>query len=470
MGTLPIEESDAVQPLLDTTREELLPFAHLIWDGREPAEDEPALEAALARAARFRAGFPQDRALLAITFVADLVGRLWLEHRWSPGRIDRLIRSLSELTERPAASIRISIFTRLIREHHLFELPPKLATEAQLQMLTAFGPVEEPSLWLVSPTGRLVCVLHTGAAQPGRRVRTAAAEAIAKNDVATSERALIHAAPVRRSNEPKGAIVGKSQAESRRDALAFLSETALAAGPFLEIENLFERNASHERALVESSERRLVRLGFDLHDGPMQDIAALAHDVRFFRKQLAPFVEQVPEADRLLGRIDDLEARLVALDRDLRDVARSLDAPALSQMPFADALSHVLGDFERKTGVDVERSESGDFSDMTSSQRIALLRVIQEALNNVHEHSGASRARVAVTAGRAGVTAEVYDKGTGFDVEDRLVQAARAGRLGLVGMGERIRLLGGKLEIDSKPGGPTRVLARIPRWQPLTSS
>jgi len=315
-----------------------------------------------------------------------------------------------------------------------------------------------------------VCVLHTGAAQPGRRARAAAAEAIAKNEVVTSQRALIHAAPVRRWSEPKGAIVGKSQGESRLDALAFLSETALAAAPLLEIENLLERNAVHERALVESSERRLVRLGFDLHDGPMQDIAALAHDVRFFRTQLAPYVEHVPDADRLLGRIDDLDARLVALDRDLRDIARSLDAPALSQMPFTDALSHVLGDFERKTGVDVERSESGDFADMTSSQRIALLRVVQEALNNVHEHSGARRARVAVTAGRAGVTAEVVDKGTGFDVEDRLVQAARAGRLGLVGMGERIRLLGGKLEIDSTPGGPTRVLARIPRWQPLTSS
>ena len=470
MGTLPIQESDAVEPLLEATRKELLPLAQLIWGGREPPEDEPALEAALARAARFRAGFPEDRALLALTFVADLVGRLWLEHRWSPGRIDRLARSLSELTGRPAASIRIAIFTRLIREHHLFELPPKLATEAQLQMLAAFGPVGEPSLWLVSPAGRLVCVLHTGAAQPGRRARAAAAEAIAKNEVVTSQRALIHAAPVRRWSEPKGAIVGKSQGESRRDALAFLSETALAAAPLLEIENLLERNAVHEHALVESSERLLVRLGFDLHDGPMQDIAALAHDVRFFRTQLAPYVEHVPDADRLLGRIDDLDARLVALDRDLRDIARSLDAPALSQMPFTDALSHVLGDFERKTGVDVERSESGDFADMTSSQRIALLRVVQEALNNVHEHSGARRARVAVTAGRAGVTAEVVDKGTGFDVEDRLVQAARAGRLGLVGMGERIRLLGGKLEIDSTPGGPTRVLARIPRWQPLTSS
>jgi signal transduction histidine kinase len=220
------------------------------------------------------------------------------------------------------------IFARLIREQHLFELPPKLAIEAQLQMLATFSSLDEPSLWLVSAeTGKPFCALHVGDGEPGRRARAAAAEAIAKNDVATSERALIHAAPVRRWNETRGAIVGRSQGERRRDALAYLGETALAVGPFLEIESLLERNAAHERSLVESSERRLVRLGFDLHDGPMQDIAALAQDLRFFRSQLAPYLEDAAEAERILGRVDDLEARLVTLDRDLRDLARSLDAP-----------------------------------------------------------------------------------------------------------------------------------------------
>jgi len=365
----------------------------------------------------------------------------------------------------------MSIFFRLIRDAHLFELPPKLAIEAQLQVLAAFGPLTEPSLWVVdSPSGKLTCVLSLGDAPPGRRARAAAVETIAKNEIATSQRALIQAAPIRRWDEPRGAIVGKSRSEGRRDALAYLGEAALAIGPFLDIESLLDRNAAHERSLVESSERRLVRLGFDLHDGPMQDIAALAHDLRFFRSQLVPYLGGTSEADLLLGRVDDLEARLVTLDRDLRDVARSLDAPALSRMPFADALDHTIGDFERKSGVEVRRSTGGEFSGMTSSQRIALLRIIQEALNNVHDHSRAKWARVRVTAGRAHLSAEVYDEGSGFDVEERLVEAAKAGRLGLVGMSERIRLLGGKLEIDSKPGGPTRIFARIPRWQPLGSS
>jgi signal transduction histidine kinase len=472
MTTLPREEPDHVEPVLETTRDELLPFEQLVWGSRRPADDDPALEAAWARVALLKGGLDADGTdLLPIAFVSDLLGLLWLERRWSADRIDRLVRRISELTERPASAVRMSIFARLIREPHLFELPPKVAIEAQLQMLASFSPLEEPSLWLMSSeTGRLFCALHVGDARPGRRARAAAAEAVAKNAVATSGRALIHAAPLSRWNEPRGAIVGRSQGDSRGDALAYLGETVLAVGPFLEIDGLLERNAAHERALVESSERRLVRLGFDLHDGPMQDIAALAQDLRFFRSQLGPTLEHREEGSLLLGRVDDLEARLVTLDHDLRDLARSLDAPALSQMRFRDALAHVIGQFERKSGLHVELSESGDFSDLTSSQRIALLRVVQEALNNVHEHSQAKRARVTVNASRAGLSAEIYDKGVGFDVEERLVQAAKAGHLGLVGMGERVRLLGGKLEIDSKPGGPTRVFARVPRWQPLTSS
>jgi signal transduction histidine kinase len=474
MSTLPIREPDPLEPLLETS-DELLPFEQLIWGGRKPpAEDDAVLAAARARAALLRGcEGPDGSDLVPLAFVSDLLGRLWLERPWSSDRIDRLVRRIGELVERPAATVRMSIFSRLIREQHLFELPPKLAIEAQLQMLASFSPLEEPSLWLAgsdSEAGRPFCALHVGEAPPGRRARAAAAEAIAKDDVATSERALIHAAPLRRWNEPRGAVVGKSQGESRREALAYLAEAALAVGPFLEIDNLLERNATHERALVESSERRLVRLGFDLHDGPMQDIAALAQDLRFFRSQLAPYVDTAPESDRLLGRVDDLDARLVTLDRDLRDLARSLDAPALSQMLLPDALAHVIGEFERRSGVQVEHSATGEFSDLTTSQRIAVLRVVQEALNNVHDHTQAKRARVRVVAGRAGLSAEIYDTGAGFDVEEQLVQAAKAGRLGLVGMSERMRLLGGKLEIDSKPGGPTRVFARIPRWQPLTSS
>ena len=101
----------------------------------------------------------------------------------------------------------------------------------------------------------------------------------------------------------------------------------------------------------------------------------------------------------------------------------------------------------------------------TQSQRIAILRVVQEALSNVRDHSGASRVRVAVSIGHGHLRAEVSDDGSGFDVARALGVAERTGRLGLVGMAERMRLLGGRLDVRSSPGGPTTITASIPRWQ-----
>jgi signal transduction histidine kinase len=108
----------------------------------------------------------------------------------------------------------------------------------------------------------------------------------------------------------------------------------------------------------------------------------------------------------------------------------------------------------------------GDFLGLTDSQQITLLGLIREALSNVREHSGARNVTITVNAGPDGVHAAVTDDGRGFDPDAALLRAARGGHLGLVGMHERVRLLGGQTKIDSRPGGPTTVsvfLAPYPR-------
>jgi signal transduction histidine kinase len=110
---------------------------------------------------------------------------------------------------------------------------------------------------------------------------------------------------------------------------------------------------------------------------------------------------------------------------------------------------------------------NGSFDGLTATQKITLMRIVQESLSNVRDHSDAESVKVRLTATRSRLGLEIVDDGRGFDVEERLLQAARSGRLGLVGMGERIRLLGGRFEIESTPGGPTRVRASLPRWRPL---
>jgi signal transduction histidine kinase len=121
-------------------------------------------------------------------------------------------------------------------------------------------------------------------------------------------------------------------------------------------------------------------------------------------------------------------------------------------------------------GFDVEVEVSGTFERLSSSQRICVVRVVHEALVNVGEHSAATSARVSLSNERGATVVRVVDDGKGFQVEGTLVRAAKRGRLGLVGMSERARLLGGTLDVRSAVGGPTEIRLVLPEWQPLDES
>ena len=92
---------------------------------------------------------------------------------------------------------------------------------------------------------------------------------------------------------------------------------------------------------------------------------------------------------------------------------------------------------------------------------------MQESLANVREHSGATAVEVRIRARRSTIDVSITDNGQGFEVSRAVAKAAQRGRLGLVGMGERVRLLGGTFQIDSKPGGPTTLRFSLPRWEPF---
>lgn len=249
--------------------------------------------------------------------------------------------------------------------------------------------------------------------------------------------------------------------------MACLEEVAVMMSPILERQALLERSAEREQALVQGSERALVRLGFDLHDGPIQDMAALGFELQSFRQQLADILpEGSRERERLIGRVDDIQARLSAVDDGLRELSHTLDAPAVAQRPFEDALAREVEAFTRAAGIVPDVKLSGEFGALTPSQRIALLRILHEALTNVRQHSGATEVRVSATVRQSHVRARVEDNGHGFDLQKALSAAGKQGRLGLAGMKARTHLLGGTCDIRSAPGGPTVVSFALPRWQP----
>jgi signal transduction histidine kinase len=227
---------------------------------------------------------------------------------------------------------------------------------------------------------------------------------------------------------------------------------------------------ARELGLAAANERLLVRLGFDLHDGPLQQVYALAQDVRLLREQMVEFVGS-EHRKTLVGRFDDLESQLAELHQDLRDLAHSLEPRSLLQQPLPQAVERELAALKRRTGISTSVVLEGSFDALTASQRIALLRVLQEALSNVRHHSGSREVAVILRDETfKGVCMEIRDDGRGFDPA-RVVPAEDGGSgIGLVGMRERLRLLGGRLEIESAPGGPTTVRATLPRWLPLGQS
>ena len=226
----------------------------------------------------------------------------------------------------------------------------------------------------------------------------------------------------------------------------------------------------HEPGLAAANERLLVRLGFDLHDGPLQQVYALAQDVRLLREQVLVLVGS-EHRQPLEGRFADLDSQLAELHQDLRDLAHSLEPRALLEQPLPDAVERELAALNRRTGISTSIIVDGSFDALSASQRIALLRVLQEALSNIRQHSGSDTVAVTLRENDAdGVCMEIRDDGHGFDPAGVVPGEDGESGIGLVGMRERLRLLGGRLEIESAPGEPTIVRARLPRWLPLAAT
>ena len=397
--------------------------------------------------------------------VADVLARAALDHSWRRSDLRGLVREIAKVTRLPVKTVRFELLARVARDPRIIELSPPVAIEIELDAFYALAGVESVSLWTRSGLQRLELVAH-GGRKPGRAARDAAKALL---DGATPKpRTNLHARAVLRWQRPDAALVFQVPEGQKELACAAARETVGALALVLEREALLARSASRERALVEGGERLLARLGFDLHDGPIQDVAALAGDIHLFRSQLGAILSSEAGIALLAGRIDDLDARVRAVDRSLRQMVHSLESPTVARRPLDEAVRGEIEAFTNLTDQDVDLVLRGDFSELTDSQRIAVLRIVQESLTNIREHSAATKVSVSVTANADEISAEICDNGRGFDVERTFVRAARNGRFGLVGMSERARLLGGRFDVRSTPGGPTTISLVLPAWRPAT--
>ena len=400
----------------------------------------------------------------AIGFVRDLVAERLVELAADLPALTRLIHRLESDPKLSASELG----RELVRMPQLLRVPPTVAIDVELRLLVALTRADVVSLWRLSSHEQPEPIAFAGNSNPDdARMRRLA-------------RALLDGQPVDlpRSGSVAGLRIGGVQenvalvsrgggAPASRHLLLFEAAMPVLAANLLRDEHLRSSSARKEGANGEGSQlaaadRRLARVRFDLHDGPQQDLMLLAEDLRLFRSQLDSLLTRGETRERVMGRFDDLEAQLVAVDGDLRRISVSAESPFLHDESLPEALAQLANAFAQRAGIAPQVDLRGDFYELTDSQHITLLGLIREALGNVREHADAEHVTIALSSSAWGVEASVTDDGRGFEPETTLVEAARHGHLGLVGMQERVRMLGGETRIDSRPGGPTVISLTLP--------
>ena len=201
------------------------------------------------------------------------------------------------------------------------------------------------------------------------------------------------------------------------------------------------------RAVLRAQEEERKRLARDLHDEVNQSLTAILLRLEAL-SQTAP--------SEVVGELGELK-RLVnqAMD-ELLKLSRQLRPSALDDHGLSSAIASQVRRFSSQTGVKAEMRTSGVPVDLEPDQEIAIYRFAQEALSNVAQHADASNVQVEMSANGHGMRVKVRDDGRGFEP-----QYEREGT-GLIGMAERARLVGARLDVRSRPNGGTSLTLEVP--------
>jgi PAS domain S-box-containing protein len=209
------------------------------------------------------------------------------------------------------------------------------------------------------------------------------------------------------------------------------------------------RRLSGQLLRLQDEERR--RIARDLHDSTGQDLVALA-------TTLSQLHAAIPSSSRKLRKLaSQCQALAGQSIRDVRTLSYLLHPPMLDEAGLEDAIRHYAGGFTERTGIEVELEISPRVRRMKPDVEVALFRVVQESLTNIQRHSGSQRAKIRIERDHGKVTLEISDKGSGIPGSLR----RRNGKLsiglgvGIPSMHERVKLIGGQLDIESSGSGTT---------------
>jgi signal transduction histidine kinase len=323
--------------------------------------------------------------------------------------------------------------------------------------------------------GPAVTLVPLGRALAGEAVRRLAGEPARTVTIAASEHAPLtfDARQLERWGIPESRLPAGSAVRFRSPSLwrdnrvAVLTALAVGAAQTLLIAVILlerRRRAGTQAALatsyrqlqdlagrlVTAEEAERTRIARDLHDDVGQRVASLSIALSGLRRRLPDSEEPARE------EVASLQRQASGLSADLRQLSHDLHPGALEHLGLLEALRGRCDDVRAQTGIEVLLEAAGDWNDVPDAVALCLYRVAQEALRNVAQHAQARRAGIALERRGGSVRMRVSDDGRGFE------QATHRPGLGLVSLGERVRLLGGTLEVRTVESGGTTLEVHLP--------
>jgi signal transduction histidine kinase len=229
-------------------------------------------------------------------------------------------------------------------------------------------------------------------------------------------------------------------------------QTAIA----IENARLYDSMRGYARQVVQAQEKERERIARELHDETIQTLIAVSRRLDLLAtspETLSPAAEQHLRETRAL--LHDTQA-------GIRRFIQGLRPSTLDHLGLVAALRSLVGALRNGSSMQVDLEQSGEARRLTPEKELALYRIAQEALNNVHQHASATRVRVHLSFETDFVQITVEDNGCGFVVPSTHQELVSAGRLGMIGMDERARSLRGTLTQQSVPGQGTTITAKVP--------
>jgi PAS domain S-box-containing protein len=211
-----------------------------------------------------------------------------------------------------------------------------------------------------------------------------------------------------------------------------------------------------QRRLTTAQEDERRRIARELHDQMGQHLTALGLGLKVVK-------DATPDPSPVREQLQGLQALTDLIGREVHSLALELRPTALDDLGLEAALANYAEGWSERSGIEVDFHGNGlDGVRLPVLIETALYRLVQEALTNVLKHAAAQRVSVVLQRTPGQVSAVVEDDGRGFDADSAPAASAAERRLGLLGMRERVSLVGGTLTVESAVGRGTTVIARVP--------